>query len=141
MIQKQPKPFPYDDIAGLHHHISTAHPPMPMADRAAQFSPFAALTSYHAAIREAARFTDEKAELDENAKALLDEKMQMIRQNIQSRPKASVLYFLPDKTKAGGAYMQADGRVKNIDSLHRSLLMQDGASIPIDDIVSLEVEI
>ena len=55
----------YDDIIDLPHHVSAERPHMPMTDRAAQFSPFAALTGYDAAIVETARLTDEKRELRE----------------------------------------------------------------------------
>ena len=42
----------YDDIIHLPHHVSKIRPQMSMQDRAAQFSPFAALTGYDAAIKE-----------------------------------------------------------------------------------------
>ena len=45
----------YDDIINLPHHVSATRPRMPVGDRAAQFSPFAALTGYDAAIKDTAR--------------------------------------------------------------------------------------
>ena len=105
----------YDDIIHLPHHVSTAHPPMPAADRAAQFSPFAALAGHEAAIRETARLTDERAELDENAKAVLDEKLRMIQEMLPAHPEITVTYFQPDAKKSGGAYVSVTGRVKKLD--------------------------
>ena len=115
----------YDDIIHLPHHVSTAHPPMPAADRAAQFSPFAALTGHEAAIRETARLTDERAELDENAKAVLDEKLRMIQEMLPAHPEITVTYFQPDAKKSGGAYVSVTGRVKKLD-LYRQCLFDGG---------------
>ncbi|NBH73718.1 hypothetical protein D3Z51_17260 [Clostridiaceae bacterium] len=137
MNRSQPKPFPYEDIASLSRPASRSHPPMPRPDRAAQFAPFAALTGYHDAIREASRFTDEKIELDENARDLLDEKFRILQQNTRLRPQITVLYFLPDKEKAGGTYVSATGFLKDTDLYHRMLILQDGTSIPIDHVLDL----
>ena len=95
----------YDDIIHLPHHVSTAHPPMPAADRAAQFSPFAALTGHEAAIRETARLTDERAELDENAKGVLDEKLRMI----QARKSPSPIFNRTQKNPAALMSASPDG--------------------------------
>ena len=69
----------YDDIIGLPHHVSEVHPQMGRIDRAAQFSPFAALTGYSDAIRETGRLTEERVELDEDMKEGLDEKLRMLK--------------------------------------------------------------
>ena len=66
----------YEDIIGLPHHVSTVHPQMSIYDRAAQFSPFAALTGHEAAIQETARLTEKQAELNEDKKEELNEKLQ-----------------------------------------------------------------
>lgn len=50
----------YKDIINLSYHPSSKYPPMPRPNRAAQFSPFAALTGYDEATREVARATDQK---------------------------------------------------------------------------------
>ena len=131
----------YDDIIHLPHHVSTAHPPMPAADRAAQFSPFAALAGHEAAIRETARLTDERAELDENAKAVLDEKLRMIQEMLPAHPEITVTYFQPDAKKSGGAYVTATDRVKKIDEYENIVLLQDGTKIPIDDIAEIVGEV
>lgn len=54
----------YDDIINLPHHVSLRHPQMPSLDRAAQFSPFAALAGHDAAIRETARLAESRLERD-----------------------------------------------------------------------------
>ena len=56
----EPKNFPsdYSDIINLPHPVSTSHPQMPVSERAAQFSPFAALTGHQEALRETARVTE-----------------------------------------------------------------------------------
>lgn len=127
----------YDDIINLPHHVSAVHPHMPLSDRAAQFSPFAALSGYHDAVEETARFTDEKRELDENNKAILDRKLQMIQENKGSPMEISITYFQADAKKSGGAYVTAVGAVKRIDPSRRILIMDNGLAVPVDDIVDL----
>lgn len=128
----------YDDIIHLPHHVSTAHPPMPAADRAAQFSPFAALAGHEAAILETARLTDERAELDENAKAVLDEKLRMIQEMLPAHPEITVTYFQPDAKKSGGAYVSVTGRVKKLDLYRQCLLMEDGLKIPLGELYDMD---
>lgn len=128
----------YDDIIHLPHHVSTAHPPMPATDRAAQFSPFAALAGHEAAIRETARLTDKRAELDENAKAVLDEKLRMIQEMLPAHPEITVTYFQPDAKKSGGAYVSVTGRVKKLDLYRQCLLMEDGLRIPLGELYDMD---
>lgn len=130
---------PYDDIIDLPHHTSTTRPRMSAHDRAAQFSPFAALTSYDAAITETARLTDEKIELDEYSKEALNERLNMIQDTLDEQPVVSIKYFLPDKKKSGGKYITATGCVKKIDEYHRILIMQNDTKISIDDILEIDV--
>ncbi|MCI9163611.1 MAG: hypothetical protein HFG59_10200 [Lachnospiraceae bacterium] len=137
MNRSQPLPFPYEDILYLPHPVSSAHPPMPLSDRAAQFAPFAALASYHEAVREEARFTSERIELDEHAKDLLDKKFRLLQQHAHLHPQVTLLYFLPDKEKAGGTYVSAAGFLKKTDWCRRMVILQDGTAIPIDDIIEL----
>ena len=91
----------YDDILHLPHHVSATHPQMPVSERAAQFSPFAALTGHQKAIKEAARLTDEKIELDENSKTILDQKLQNLLEYSVDPPEATVTYFQKDSKKDG----------------------------------------
>ena len=94
----------YEDIIGLLHHVSTVHPQMSIYDRAAQFSPFAALTGHEAAIRETARLTEEQAELNEDKKEELNEKLQELMAHAEEHPTVTVTYFKPDDRKEGGKY-------------------------------------
>jgi hypothetical protein len=128
----------YDDIIHLPHHRSSKHPPMPQADRAAQFSPFAALTGYDAAVKETARLTDRRIELDEDEKAALDETLRALVQRIDQRPEVRLTYFQPDEKKDGGAYVTAAGKLKRVDALTRTLLLEDGRKIPMDSVISVE---
>ena len=93
----------YDDIIDLPHHVSETHPPMSRADRAAQFSPFAALTGYDAAVRETARMTERRIELDEGVKAELNARLNCILEHLSEHPQVSITYFMPDEKKSGGA--------------------------------------
>ena len=131
----------YDDIINLPRPISKTHPPMSAMDRAAQFSPFAALTGYDAAIKETARLTDEKIELDEYAKDALNERLQILAERIKDHPEIAITYFQPDAKKNGGAYVTAIGAVKKIDEYERFVVMTDGTGIFIEDIIRIDGQI
>ena len=94
----------YDDIINLPHHISKKHPQMTLEARAAQFAPFAALTGYDDEIRETARLTNRRIDLDEEAKSILDNKIKIILEQISQRPTVSLTYFIPDLKKDGGKF-------------------------------------
>lgn len=131
----------YNEIMGLPHHVSKTRPQMPMSDRAAQFAPFAALTGYDAAIKETGRLTDERIELDVEALSALDMKYQLLMKAHDEAPEVTITYFQPDERKAGGKYVSAVGAVKKIDDFERRITMQDGAKIPMDDVLSIEGEL
>ena len=131
----------YDEIMGLPHHVSKTRPQMPMSDRASQFAPFAALTGYDAAIKETGRLTDERIELDVEALSALDMKYQLLMEALDEAPEVTITYFRPDERKAGGKYVSAVGAVKKIDDFERRITMQDGAKIPMDDVLSIEGEL
>ena len=132
---------PYDDIINLPHHQSAIHPHMSAYDRAAQFSPFAALTGYEDAVAETARLTDKNVELDEYGKADLNERLNMIQETLGEQPEVSITYFLPDKKKSGGAYVTVTGGGKKIDEYEHIVVMLDATKIPIDDIAKINGEI
>lgn len=132
---------PYDDIIDLPHPTSARHLRMPAADRAAQFSPFAALTGYEAAIRETARLTERRVELDEDTKAELDRRLRLIAGHLAERPTVCITYFLADGKKEGGSYQTATGFIKKIDEFQQVVVMMDGTLIPIDDIYEVESEL
>jgi len=127
----------YDDIIHLPHHRSKKHAPMPLIDRAAQFSPFAALTGHDAAIKETARLTDRKIELDEYEIAVLDEKLQEVREQLKNHPEIEVTWFQPDMRKEGGEYVTGSGKVKKLEEYTKSIIMEDGTRIRIEDIIDL----
>ena len=125
----------YDDIIDLPHPTSARHPRMSMAERAAQFSPFAALVGHGAAIQETARLTDQKVELTEDEKTVLDEKLCLL---LETGGEAVFTYFLPDEKKSGGAYVTAVGSIKKLDLLERRVILAGGAIIPVEDILEIE---
>ena len=131
----------YDDIIKLSRPISSKHPPMSMLNRAAQFSPFAALTGYDAAVRETARLTDDRIELDECTKEILSDKLQMIADHIDDFWDITFIYFEPDKKKSGGVYRSVTGHVKEIDEFARIVKLEDGTKIPIQQIYGIESEL
>lgn len=137
MAKEEPRQN-YDDIIMLPHPVSSVHPAMPVAERAAQFMPFAALTGYGDAISETGRLTEERIELDEDECAIIDQRLRMLQEKAARRPEVSVTYFRPDARKAGGAYVTVTGRLKKIDVYQRGLIMEDGTRIPLDEIVGLE---
>ena len=131
----------YDDILHMPHHVSAKHPRMDAIDRAAQFSPFAALTGYDDAVEETARLTDTRLELSEDMKTILNEKMQMILDNAENEPIVTITYFVPDKRKAGGAYVDVSGIVEKIDEYERCIIMNDETKIPIEQVRAIDGEL
>ena len=128
----------YDDIIDLPHHVSEKHPQMPMLDRAAQFSPFAALTGYDAAIVETARLTDQKRELTEEQKQVISKALHELQKRIRTDPVITVTFFQPDDRKSGGTYRTVTGNAKKVDEYLGMLLLTDGTAIPFDSILSME---
>ncbi len=128
----------YDDIIHLSRPESAAHPPMPRAARAAQFSAFAALTGYDAAIRETARLTDREIELDEDSLAILDARLQYLNEHATETPQVTLTHFVPDSRKDGGAYRLTDGRLKQIDTDRQTLILCDGQRIPLSHILAVD---
>lgn len=131
----------YNDIIYLPHHVSATRPQMSMRDRAAQFSPFAALTGYDAAIRETARLTQEKVELDEQELAVLDRKFQLLLEQLGQCPQVTITWFVADELKQGGRYLTITDVVKKVDAAARFVLLQNAGRICMDDIVEIEGEL
>lgn len=131
------KSNPYADIIDLPHHVSQKHPQMSMENRAAQFSPFAAVVGHDEAINETARLTEERVELSEDEIAVLDRKLQWLQEHIKEQPEITVTYFEPDEKKSGGAYVTITGFAKQIDAVENILLMRDGLHILFKDIIHI----
>lgn len=127
----------YDDIIDLPRPKSK-HEPMPMSDRAAQFSPFAALTGYGDAIDETARLTDARIELSEEERAELDYKQQYL--STLDSPMVTVTYFVPDSRKSGGAYVTHTGVLKRVDEVERMVVFKDGLRVPLDEVMDIKCE-
>ena len=119
-MEKKPK-GKYQDIINLPHHVSKTHPQMPLYDRAAQFSPFAALTGYEDAIRETARLTDNWLIAD--------------RERTES---VTIIYFQPDARKEGGSYVTVTGQIKKIDDCSQKIFLTDGTKIDLGRIVDIK---
>ena len=130
----------YDDIIHLSRPNTGRRAKMSDYDRAAQFSPFAALTGFEAAIEETGRLTDTRIELDEGGKQLLDVQMQQILEVIQTQPKVRITWFCYDERKAGGTYVSTTGHVKKIDTYHGKILLTDGRLIPLGEVFSITME-
>ncbi len=128
----------YDDILHLPRPQSKKHTPMPMEDRAAQFLPFAALTGYEAAVSETARLTEDRIELDPQEAERLGARLAVLVKRQQEQPELSLLYYVPDARKAGGAYVTVSGRIRKITDFPRCIYLTDGSRIPIEDIVAVE---
>lgn len=128
----------YDDIINMPHHVSKNHPQMTIYNRAAQFSSFAALTGYEEAIKETARMTDEKIELDENMKNELDRVLMFLHEHQTEHPEVKITYFKKDEIKSGGSYETVTGNLKKIDTYAKKLVLTNELVISIIDIVKVE---
>ena len=128
----------YEDIIALPHHSSKTHPRMSMLERAAQFSPFSALTGYSGVIREAGRLTERKIELEESDIQELERELNRLVEEADSQPDVKITYFQPDEKKEGGAYITVTGKFKGIDEAEHRLLLTDRTSIPIENLLHIE---
>lgn len=131
----------YDDIINLPHHQSDRRTHMSLCDRAAQFAPFSALTGHDDAIKETARLTDKKLELDDYEQMLLNNKMNFILNHINEQLEITVTYFIPDSAKEGGMYLDFAGNIKKFDSVQRKICFTDKTEIFLDDIIEIKSEI
>ena len=132
--------FPYEDIVNLPPHISKKHPQPTMLERAARFSPFAAITGYEEMVKEAARVTDKKTELDESSKEILNEKLLFITEMCEDDVIVNITYFVPDKLKSGGEYITVSGSIKKIDEYEGNILLKDGTKIPLSELYEIDGE-
>lgn len=128
----------YDDIIYLQVPTSKKHPRMSLYDRAAQFSPFAALTGHEAAIEETARLTDGRMELDEDMKEQLNRKLQILWEQKMTDTEVTFVYFVADEKKSGGAYRTVRGRVKRMDFYEQTVILQDQTVIPMEEIREIQ---
>lgn len=127
----------YDDIIDRPHHVSRRHPRMAMLNRAAQFSPFAALTGFGAEIIEAARETERWIELSEEEKAVISERLGQLAKRLPAE--ASVTWFIHDARKEGGRYVTRDVRIKQILPAEGRIVLAGGESIDMDELLDIEL--
>ena len=130
----------YKDIIILPHHVSIKHRPMSMHDRAAQFAPFAALVGYDDKVRETARFTENKIDLNEEKKEQLDIKLNILKEKMNLKPIVTFIYFVPDSKKEGGRYITVSGIIKKIDD-YKNIIHINNVEIPINQIIEIDSDI
>ena len=130
----------YDDIIHLPAHQSKRHPHMPLSNRAAQFAPFSALVGHKDVIKEAARITGDKVELEEDAITSLNERLGMIQEGYRKDVEVVITYFAPDEKKEGGAYREEKGVIKRINQAEGQLVMKNGVCIPLEDVFEIETK-
>lgn len=128
----------YDDLLDLPHPVSAAHPRMPLIDRAAQFSPFAALSGYEDELEEAARLTEAERAPGEAVLADLDARLRLLAAHVSEHPEITATYFVPDEKKDGGRYVTAAGRVKKVRAAEREIELTDGRRIAFERLLALE---
>ena len=128
----------YDDIINLERPASKKHPRMSMHNRAAQFSPFAALSGHDSAIAETARITGKKIMLTDEEKSIISEKLNVLTEEGVSQYNVRIKYFLPDTRKEGGRYVMKESRIAKIDEIHRTVKLGDGDIIDIENIYDIE---
>ena len=130
----------YQDILYLARPVSKVHQPMSKSNRAAQFSPFAALTGYEDAVQETARLTTNKITLSEDQIQIINSILNEISQYLPDSPYVQITYFEPDKRKQGGSYQQISGTIKKIDDVYGMVIMKGNIRIPVHQIVHISIE-
>ena len=131
----------YDDIINLPHYVSKKRPQMSIEARSAQFAPFAALTGYDERVKETARLTDKKIELEDGQKEILNNKLLYILENINMKPEINFTYFVPDTKKSGGKYIDKTGIIRKIDMVEQYIQFTDKSKIDINNILSIESDL
>lgn len=131
----------YADIIQEPHHRSSRHPHMSRADRAAQFSPFKALTGFEDATKETARLTEEKPDLQEDDIARLDMQLAFLQEHLAEKPLLEITFFAPDPLKSGGAIRRMTGTLRRVDTYDRELVMSDGTTVNMDQVLAMDSEI
>lgn len=127
----------YDDMKDLTRPHYDDLPPMPLSDRAAQFSPFAALVGYDDAVAETERITDDRREMMEDEISILNDKFRNLEDNVEARPEVRVAFYVQDRHKAGGSYITKEGRIRLIDHYNNELVFTDGDKVPVADVYDI----
>ena len=130
----------YEDIRNHERYQLKHHTPMSLESRAAQFAPFAALVGYDEEIGEAARLTDGREELSEEAVDALNQAFQKLLEHEKERPLVTVTYFQPDAKKDGGRYMTYTGNFRFYDAEKRVMKFVDGMVIGVGQVCRIEMK-
>jgi len=131
----------YEDIINLPYNGSKRHNKMSLYDRSAQFAPFSALTGYDEQVKETGRLTDKKIEIDDGLRSLLNSKLNLISDNIKSKPLITFTYFIKDKKKDGGKYITTTGNVRKVDDIESTVTLTDGTIINLYDVIDITGEL
>lgn len=131
----------YEDIINMPHQTSRKHPRMSMENRAAQFAPFAALTGFSDEVKETARLTDRRIELEDEFKLIISNKLNYILENKDKRSEVIVTYFVYDGKKSGGMYVDKKGVIKKINLQEGIIIFEDKDIISINEIIDIEGEV
>ena len=129
----------YQDIIDLDRPISK-HPKLSMASRAAQFSPFAALTGYDDEIKETARLVEKRKILDEEAIMIINNKLNYLRNHLNDNIEVLVTYYVKDQKKNGGKYLNEKGFITKIDPVRKYLYLNN-KKILINDLYDITSDI
>ena len=131
----------YEDIINLSHYEFKNHKRMAIENRSAQFAPFSALCGYSEEIIETARLTERRLIITEDRKDILNNKLNIVENNINNKCEIEVNYFLKDNKKLGGSYLEHKGIVKKIDKIKKLLIFEDGNKIKLEDIFDIKSDI
>lgn len=131
----------YSDIIDRKHHVSEKRPQMARLKRAAQFTPFAALSGYDGLIAELSRYTGTRRELAEDKIAELNTKICVLKEHVDEHPRVTIRYFAQDTQKPGGSYLEAEGEISRISEFEKSILLRSGTEIIIEDVFDIACDI
>lgn len=127
----------YDDIINMPRHISKKRPQMSLYNRSAQFAPFAALAGYEERVKETARLTDTKIEIDDGLRNTLNMKLNIINEHLKEKPEITITYFIKDNKKSGGKYSTLKCVIRRIDLVNQEIILYDRSVIKLDDIINI----
>lgn len=130
----------YTDIINLKRPVSN-HNHLSIESRASQFSPFAALTGYDSEVKETARITDKRIDIDDGLREMLNAKLNYLNDHIKENPNISITYFVKDPKKEGGKYLTKQGIIKRIDTVNEIIKFNDNTSISMNDIINITGDI
>lgn len=135
----QNEKWAYEDIVNLPYPGPSSRPRMDAANRAAQFSPFAALSGYDDAVKEEERLTEKRIELGNDEIEEINRVLVQLNERICEHPEITLCYFIPDEKKSGGRYVTVSGAVKKFDLPGQFVVLQDKTQVPMKDIVTISL--